>query len=299
MAGGLLRPAGGIGGGVPEGAPVVLERVELITHLLQAGAHVGEGERRPVGEVPFGRRAVPGEVAQGELGQRLGPLEPARCRHPLAHQRVGVLAVDDASAADQPAQLGVGQQDHQHLPAARDTALAQLVGQLRAGELSSARQCLRDGGDGVLDRALVEAVGGRSCWPVTRRTRGPVRSSSQPMSSARTKCHVGRSTCVRTTAPSSSRVARSAWSGVGVREATAQAAWLGFSAWTASSEPTASHAEDRRRARPGAGCATASEQCRGPAAACRHPAGPEPEQTRRRRIRAARWCQPSPGWQHR
>jgi hypothetical protein len=32
----------------------------------------------------------------------------------------------------------VGQQDHQHLPAALDTALAQLVGQLRAGELSPA-----------------------------------------------------------------------------------------------------------------------------------------------------------------
>ena len=73
---GLLRSTGGFPGGVPEGAPVVLERVEPVTHLPQAGAHVGEGERRPVGEVPFGRRAVPGEVAQGELGQGLGPPEP-------------------------------------------------------------------------------------------------------------------------------------------------------------------------------------------------------------------------------
>ena len=42
---GLLRSGRGIAGGVPEGAPVVLERAEPITHLLQAGAHVGEGER--------------------------------------------------------------------------------------------------------------------------------------------------------------------------------------------------------------------------------------------------------------
>ena len=83
----------------------------------------------------------------------------AWCRHALVHERVGVLAVGDPAAADQPVQLGVGQQDHQHLPAALDTALAQLVRQLRAGELSPARQDLRDGGDRLADRALVEAVG--------------------------------------------------------------------------------------------------------------------------------------------
>ncbi len=102
----------------------MLERVEPVTHLLQAGAHAGEGERRPVGEVPFGRRAVPGEVAQGELGQGLGPPWPAWCRRAFVHERVGVLAVVDSSAADQPVHLGVGQQDHQHLPAAPDTAVA-------------------------------------------------------------------------------------------------------------------------------------------------------------------------------
>jgi hypothetical protein len=53
----------------------------------------------------------------------------------------------------------VGQQDHQHLPAALDTAFAQLVRQLRAGELSSAGQCLHGGGDRVVDGTLVEAVG--------------------------------------------------------------------------------------------------------------------------------------------
>ena len=84
VACGLLRSAGGFPGAVPEGAAVVLERVEPVTHLPQAGAHVGEGERRPVGEVPFGGRAVPGEVAQGELGQgprsaRAGAV-PARAR---------------------------------------------------------------------------------------------------------------------------------------------------------------------------------------------------------------------------
>lgn len=70
-----------------------------------------------------------------------------------------MLAAGDSSAADQPVQLGVGQQDHQHLPAAPDTALAQLLSQLRAGELSPARQDVRDGSDRLAGRALVEAVG--------------------------------------------------------------------------------------------------------------------------------------------
>jgi hypothetical protein len=63
------------------------------------------------------------------------------------------------------------------------------------------------------------------------------------MSSASTKCHVGRNTCVRTTAPSSRSLASSAPSGFGVREATAHPAWPGFSACTASSEPTTSRAD--------------------------------------------------------
>ena len=70
-----------------------------------------------------------------------------------------MLAAGDWPAADQPVQFGVGQQDHQHLPAALDTALTQFVSQLRAGELSPARQDVRDGSDRLADRALVEAVG--------------------------------------------------------------------------------------------------------------------------------------------
>ena len=160
MACGLLWSSGGIGRGVPEGAAIVVERLEPITHLLQAGAHVVQGERRPVRQVPFGRRAVPGEIAQRDLGQRLGPAEPARCRHALGQQRVAVLAVDEASAADQPVQLDVGQQDHQHLPSGLDATIAQLVGQLCPGELRPTHQCLRDGAHGVLNRALVEPMGG-------------------------------------------------------------------------------------------------------------------------------------------
>ena len=60
----LLWPSRGIGRGVPEGAAIVVERPEPITHLLQAGAHVVQGERRSRHQVPFGRRAMPGEVAQ-------------------------------------------------------------------------------------------------------------------------------------------------------------------------------------------------------------------------------------------
>jgi hypothetical protein len=64
VAGGLLWIGGGIGRGVPEGAPVVGERVEPVAELVRAGAYVGEGERGPVGKVAFGCGAVSGEVAR-------------------------------------------------------------------------------------------------------------------------------------------------------------------------------------------------------------------------------------------
>jgi hypothetical protein len=54
VAGGLLWTGGGIGWGVEEGAPVVAERVEPVADLAQAGAHVGEGERGPVGRAEVG-----------------------------------------------------------------------------------------------------------------------------------------------------------------------------------------------------------------------------------------------------
>lgn len=160
MAAGLLRPGGSLGRGVPEGAPVVLERVELLADLAQPGANVGEGQRRPVGEVAFGGWAVPGDVAQREFGQCLGSVEPPGCRHALLHERIGVLAVGWASAADQPVQLGVRQQDHEQLPVVLDAALAQFVAELGAGEVAAVGQRPHDRGHGVRDRRFVEAVRG-------------------------------------------------------------------------------------------------------------------------------------------
>ena len=68
---------------------------QAIADLVQAGTNVGEGEGGPVGEVAFGRGAVPGEVAQGKLGQGFDAVEPPRCRHAFGHEGVGVLAADD------------------------------------------------------------------------------------------------------------------------------------------------------------------------------------------------------------
>lgn len=88
-----------------------------------------------------------------------------------AGSSVRVWYAAGGDCADQPVKLGVGQQDHQHLPAAPDTALAQLVSQPRAGELSSTRQCLRDARDGVLNRSLVEIhpISHWLTWSVWRR----------------------------------------------------------------------------------------------------------------------------------
>jgi hypothetical protein len=60
---------------VPEGAAVVLERVQAIPSRRQAVSHIGEGELGPVGQVTFGGRPVAVEVAPDDLSQRLLPLQ--------------------------------------------------------------------------------------------------------------------------------------------------------------------------------------------------------------------------------
>lgn len=69
-----------------------------------------------------------------------------------------MFAVRRPPAADQPFQLGVGQQQHQHLPAVLDAVLAQRIGQLPAGQVPAGPQRQRDrvqrGGGG----SLVDAV---------------------------------------------------------------------------------------------------------------------------------------------
>jgi hypothetical protein len=59
----------------------------------------------------------------------------------------------------------MGHQEHQRLPTAVDAALAQLLRQLRAGQLSPAGQCLQDGVHGLVDRAIVETVPGAQPLP--------------------------------------------------------------------------------------------------------------------------------------
>ena len=68
----------GFAGRVPVRAAVVLERLEPARCAGDALAHVGEGQRRPVGEVARCGGPVRGEVAQGELDERLLALQPAR-----------------------------------------------------------------------------------------------------------------------------------------------------------------------------------------------------------------------------
>src|SRR5262245_34133668 len=90
---------------VPVGPAVVLERGEPFANEAQASADVGDGERRPVREVAFGRGAVPGEVAKGELTERVLPVRPTGFRHAIGEQRVRVLVPVRTTAADEKVQL--------------------------------------------------------------------------------------------------------------------------------------------------------------------------------------------------
>ena len=81
-----------------------------------------------------------------------------------------------------------------------------------------------------------------SCRAIWRRTRGPVSSRSHARSARWTRCHVGRSTWVRTSSPEPPRVGEAGRGQAGTARGDGPAVWSRFSAWTASSERTAAGA---------------------------------------------------------
>ena len=117
MGGGRSGCSGLLGGGVPEGAPVVLERFESVGCLRESDAHVAEWKRRPVGEVLLGRRTVPREVAPRQFGERGSAIEPSRGGNPIGEAGIGVRAVGvRPAAADQCLQFEISKQDREPWP---------------------------------------------------------------------------------------------------------------------------------------------------------------------------------------
>ena len=172
-------------GGVPVGASVVLERRQLVPHRLEPSAYVADGERGPVGEVSGGGGAVTGQVAPDQLGQCLVALDPARGRHPVVEERVGVHAVSRTTAEHETLQLEVGEQQHEHPSVDVVTGAAERPGELAAGEVGGWASVSCTAAASVA-RAASSNPFVRSCRAVVRRTRGAVSSRSQPTSSART-----------------------------------------------------------------------------------------------------------------
>ena len=82
---------------VPEPRPVELERGDLVGDVGETRAHVAQRHRGPVGDVAFGGRAVPGEVAEHQLGAGRLDVESAGTGYAFLQQGVGVLAVARAS----------------------------------------------------------------------------------------------------------------------------------------------------------------------------------------------------------
>ena len=186
VAGGHAARRRRIGGRVPERAPVVLERLEPVSHLRQTGAHITEWERGPVGQVALGRRAVTGEVAQGQLSECLAAVETARGRNPIGEQGVGVRAVGGGTAAaDQCLQFELGEEDRQRVGLEVEARVGEDGRQVCSGQVGR-----RSASSTALDarstaRSSIPCTV-RSCGWVDRRTRGAVSSINHATSSAAT-----------------------------------------------------------------------------------------------------------------
>ena len=149
----------GVVGGVPEGAPVVVEGGKPVPDLGEAPAHVAERERRPVGEVTLGGGTVTGEVPQHQLGERLVAVQPPGGRHPVGEGCVRVRPLEPTAAADEPVQLEEGEQQHQHLPVRLDIVAAEAVGQLLPGLVGLLREGMEDQGGHAVETAADQPVG--------------------------------------------------------------------------------------------------------------------------------------------
>jgi len=160
VPGGLPPTAWRVGGGVPEGAAVVLERCETFAGDAETTAGVADGDRRPVREIALGGGPVPGEVPQRQLGERLVAIQPAGVRHPLGVRRVRVLVTERTAAADDPVQLEVGEEDHQRLPVGLDPPFAKTLGDLDPRAIRLVLEDLDDRRGGAVQRAVVEPM-----WP--------------------------------------------------------------------------------------------------------------------------------------
>ena len=98
---------------MPERAPVVIERRQLVGGTLDAAPHVGHGEGGPVRQVALGGRPVRREVAPGELGECAVAVEAPRFGDAIGEQRVGVLAVARRTAGHEALELEEAEQQHQ------------------------------------------------------------------------------------------------------------------------------------------------------------------------------------------
>jgi hypothetical protein len=100
---------------------------------------------------------VPGEIAQGQLGQSLVALETSAVRGPLVQQCVGVTPVDDRAAADECRQFGVGQRQPQRLATAREPGVFETLADLFPAQMDVPRQRLRDDLGGRVENIVADA----------------------------------------------------------------------------------------------------------------------------------------------
>ena len=144
-------------GAVPVRPPVVLEVLQPIGHRRDAAPGVGQREGRPVGEVTLGRRSVPEHVAQRQLGERFLTVEAASARGAVGDQGVRVLVADDGSAADERCRLGRRGDQRERLPLGGQASLEQVLAQLGARLWPAGGDRIDDGGDGPVERLVVDA----------------------------------------------------------------------------------------------------------------------------------------------
>jgi hypothetical protein len=122
----------------------------------QAAPRVAQRQPRPLGQVAFGRRAVTGQVAGRQFGERTVPVErrrppwPGRGAKPVPDQRVGVLAPGHRAPHSDPAQARQHEQVDDRLALRAHPRLGDPLRELGPGERPLGRERAFDDGDPVL-----------------------------------------------------------------------------------------------------------------------------------------------------
>ena len=112
-----------------------------------------------------------GDVAQGQFGECVAPVESAGAGCPCRDEVVGVFSAVAGSATDERGRLGRCGYESEGLAVGGKAGVDQTVTELLAGLGSVGLDCVDDGGDGGLEREMVDPERAALCGVERREAR--------------------------------------------------------------------------------------------------------------------------------